>query len=109
MKSTTIAALFGATLASAAFLAAPAILPSYAGAADADADAIPAAVAETPATPVNGREHYKIMSLAPFQNDTNTQRMEASSSTIHTSVFALATITITLSLFLMSTARVEES
>lgn len=74
MKTTTIAALIGASLASATFLAAPVILPRTAFAAEqaAPETTLPAAA---PA-PVNGIGQYKIMSLAPFQNDANTQRME---------------------------------
>jgi len=67
MKSNIAAALFGALAASAAFLTAPALLPREATAQET------AKVIVAP----SGPEEYRFLSLAPFTNDANTQRMEA--------------------------------
>ena len=73
MKPTFLAALFGAGLTAAAFLAAPAMFPQPASAADAPAEAVPTATRRSAA---NNGGPYKILSLAPWQNDVSVRRME---------------------------------
>jgi hypothetical protein len=66
MKPTTKAALLGALAASTVFAAVPALLPKDAIAQE------PAKIVVAPAGP----EEYRFLSLAPYQNDTGTRRME---------------------------------
>ena len=72
MKSTIVAALIGAGLASAVFYAAPALTPEQAIAGDTD----PPLIIEEKVATLATTAQYKMLSLAPYQNDGNTQRME---------------------------------
>jgi hypothetical protein len=74
MKQTFLAALLGAGLTAAAFLAAPGTIPPRASAADAPAEESESAAANPTAVTRDGQ--YKILSLAPYQNDANVRRME---------------------------------